>query len=152
MDPYRNDINSRVKNLEEQVSKLKEDIGEKKGLMFLEIRKSLTRALTDGETWAAIAVFVVSMTLIIGFPACVKSCDAVLSDSPEEIQARQEADAARVEQQKTSCAALDLKFVGYDQSHDKLTCGNNSSIVVIDLDDGMVIRVNNDESESSESL
>lgn len=134
MDPYRDNMESRVKNLEGRVNTLEENSKGESGTIARGIRKGLATGFENGSAWALSATFIIALVWIVMTPSCIRSCD----DTPEEIQASQAYEAAQLEQRNSACEALGMSYVGYDSHTKRLTCANENEVAFIDLNDGEV--------------
>jgi len=132
MDPYREkDINAeaRLANLESDVEYLKKEIVGTKGTVLKGIRESLYDNFKDGAAWGYFASLITIVSLIFAVPLTVYSC----SDTPEDIRARLETEQALRAGMEESCQAMNMHFIGWDVDSDILTCGNDSEIITIDI-------------------
>lgn len=130
--PYRNNLESRVSNLEQEVETLKGSAVDKGPSVKKAFKGQIVTLLNDGSLAGGSFIAILLAIVCFSFPSCVRSC----SDTPEQVRAAEEARQAVIAQHRQACEDIQMHYVGYDSRLERLTCANERIVLTIDINDG----------------
>jgi len=119
--PYRNNLESRVSNLEQEVETLKGSAVDKGPSVKKAFKGQIVTLLNDGSLAGGSFIAILLAIVCFSFPSCVRSCNA------DNAQARE----ALVHQREEACEALGLRYAEY---WDDPNASRNDYIICVGTD------------------
>lgn len=128
--PYRDSIENRIVALENKVTKLegKKSLSPKIGFF-----RSIKEIFFEDRFLSFIYIYA-GIFLILS--AAISVPIYLFQDNPETVRAERAERDRMLREHITSCENMGLSFVGYYEPNDRLTCGNDTTVVAINIRTG----------------
>lgn len=130
--PFRDNIEGRVRRLEDDVAALKSRPEKSGPHLGHAVKEHIIHLMKEGYIAFGGFTTVILVIAAVGVPSCVNSCES----SPEQIRAEEEVRQAKLSERRQACEDINMHYVGYDSHWERLTCANEERILTIDTDDG----------------